>query len=459
MSERKVKYLDTKILLPTPQACFDYGLERQASPQIPVLSSLSPFSFLKGAQFESKLFKISEAKALISSVTNLFADATKTNVDEITLTALKDYDTDQRPEFQTVRRTTDGGNKVYQQTANRELDIILPIERRSLIQIAANWKDGYNFSQSHTWGKPDDILTTFVEGGASLFRRTTRQINAATRIGNRSSTEAFQDMIDRYQGSSKPTISIPFTLFTRNNFERDIFIPIMLLNFLSYPSASQDGIGTATKEFTENLIGLVDDADETIPFLTRFTNWLKQQDIGGVTQSIDGKLERMGIRFYLGQPPPKFKVEHSSNIFKIKKGVIESFTYNFKGPWVRKEYRGLAGTFAGAVGSQIDRQFGDAYTKNFSLLNQTYPLTCECVLTIRETEPWFSDNWLELIREEIDFETAIDLIANQEISRLERIAGAAASSLPGVLPNVRRTPNGNNWVPPGETFTGVSGFL
>jgi len=454
------------ILLPTPQACWDYGLEREASIDIPVLSSTSPFKFLKGVQFDTKLFKLSENKALLNKVFNIFGDVTDSIVDEVILEALWEEDVASRPEYQVVRKVTEGGIvvpflKQGINFGNFSVNLINQAIGNVTLKIAPNWQDSLNFSQSHTWGKPDDIISQLTSQGSAAFQRLTRTINTAQRGAGVSATEAFQDYIDRYQGTNRQKITIPFTLFTRNNFIRDIFLPIMYINYVSSPNTTTEGIGESAEKSLMDFARAVADSSFLPDLVTKQAAAALKAPKSELLNSVDAILKRVGVRFFHGQPPRKFRVSHSSKMFKMKAAVIESFSYNFKGPWVKKEYSGLVGTFGGTIGDQIDRQFGDVYTKNFKFLDYTYPLQCECTLELRETEPWYANDWLDLVSDRIGMSEAVEISLNSSVGGTlgQRIAASAAASIPGVLPDIRRSPNGNNWVPPGETITGIPGLF
>lgn len=463
------------VLLPTPEACWDYGLEREATVDIPLLGSLSPFKFLKGAQFDTKLFKLSEAKALIGQLTgSLFGDEAKSITEEVVLVAQWDEDTTRRPSFGTTLNSAENGiltPSLISYSGGPLAELVQQVSNflgNPVIKIAPNWQDNLSFNQSHTWGKPDDIFSTLGQQGISLLQRATRVINTGTRAAGGGATEAFTDFIDRYQGSNKPKISIPFTLFTRNNFERDILFPLIMLNYMSYPYSNSrgNGIKDAANQSAEGLVNVMRTiTGEKSPIQFLFDQETKNQltNVDTVAQAFEDVANRVGARFFLGAPPRKFTVNHTAGLFKLKAGVVESFTYNFKGPWVKKEYTGLAGIINSPITDQIDRQIGDAYSKNFSFPpdNHTYPIQCECTLEIRDTEPWFAHDWIDLMTQRLSFQRALEITVSQGVGGTigQQIAAGAASSLPGVLPDIRRQPNANNWVPPGETFSGIPGLF
>ena len=453
------------IVLPTAQACWDYGLEREASVDIPLLGSLSPYRFLKGAQFDSKAFKISEAKALGGEITkSIFGPVTKSIVDEVVLQTIWNSDSRNRPEYRVTPRVTDGGLRSYvlqkfpSMWASLQglLDFADALLGKITIKIAPNWQDSLNFNQSHTWGKPDDFISQGLQQIGMGAERLTRLISSLQRGGGGASSEAFTDYIDRYQGTQKQKITIPFTLFTRNNFERDIYLPLMYLNYITYPYGT-NGVDQATQQMQSFAKTLVN--SKTIAeFLSEQQRNEANQQIDNSGEFIRDALNQIGVRFYYGQPPNQFIVTHSSGLFKMKKAVVESFNYNFKGPWVKKKYTGAGGIFGADL---ADRIVGDAYLKNFNFLDHVYPTQCECTLELRETEPWYANDWIDLIRERIGIEKAIKISiqSSTAASAGAGIAAAALSSGPGILPDLRKEPNGNNWVPPGESVSGISGLI
>jgi hypothetical protein len=242
------------------------------------------------------------------------------------------------------------------------------------------------------------------------------------------------DYIDQYESTNKLNIDVPFVLFTKGNFIRDIFRPIMFLTALSYPKrilnvkdqlgenrglqaipiknalvAGESYLSKALDFFNPNQPGVADSKEnKTQKFAERLGEQLGETGSDAAQFLVDN-LNLGALRFIIAQRPEYLSVRHASGLFFFKLAVIENFSYHFKGPWIN------------SVGEVVDdveraqRVFG-GFLKNLNLneyllkikerqvkMPYAFPSIAECRVSFKSVEPLFREDWLALLQGASDF--------------------------------------------------------
>jgi hypothetical protein len=258
-------------------------------------------------------------------------------------------------------------------------------------------------------------------------------------------------------------ITVPILLFTKDNFTRDIFKPLMLLIFFSSARSNPDtlskfkGIYESINEQIKQKL-----TESTSEQTTQTLTDLKDAVVSGIDQ-----INRMvGTKSITVLPPPTFKVYTRNKTINMSRAAITSVSYQFKGPYIKAGYKGLFGQLFGSsglgpnIGDSLDRLLRDEYVKIFNFKEESFPSICEINITLKETDfidgdeyykNLMSDSYIEILKSD----KAETLLSTQ-------IASGIAQNIGVVLPETRGTGDllgGGKWVPPGESLSGIPGFL
>jgi hypothetical protein len=300
------------------------------------------------------------------------------------------------------------------------------------LNILPNWdhQNGLEFNHEHTWGRSEDFFTHILKMatdiGAGAIRMAERIQQFSNNEGpNPNISIVKPDIADTYQSTNRLTLEIPFTLFTKVDFYRDIFAPIMLLNYLSFPKRKDPTAQVqevlkntiaATKEATENLQGGTPTSDTEISSAEG-----DKEDTSGADSAMNFMNSIIpGFRIFAADPPHYFNIRHSAGLFTFKNCVVSGFTYKYLGPWVNttnvvpKSQAGEENAVGpGAPGDSFSslgptdalkvrqKSFWEFWKTPNSINDSqwtrtilTYPLAAECVLKLRVLDPVFAEDWI-----------------------------------------------------------------
>ena len=376
------------LFLPTSEACDAFGIARNNSQKLSKTEEDS-IGFLQGTQFRTNIFA-NDAKASESSNIDLTDGAgadpqnkklTKNIIDEVCLEFIGNAPTkvNQRQENGIVKTEID-------QKPKKEPYLI--------INVAPSDTDWMSFSHDHEWesggGVLQQILTglnEFVQLGSDLmtsFTNIKNNINgsndfAAGRISK-------PEFTSTYKASSPTEFTIPFVLFTPGgeiqDFIRDIYYPIMMFNYLSYPKRLNISKEQFDADRKSNLKGAQgsnsqvksggDNAgDSTIP-----------TDAVGLQNTINSVYP--GFRYAILEPPSYVRVTHSSGLFRFPTCAITNFSYTYKGPWVNMNK------------DVVKMPEYSAFTKDSTFMQRGFPCIAECKMTFRSVDPLYADDWADM---------------------------------------------------------------
>ncbi len=464
------KFLDDKaypsfntIYLPTVPSCWEFGIQRHPRSLVPILDSLTPYKFLRGVQFDTKVFQLSE----LLSILGAFNAPPTTEIilhplleEEEVRKVLSAFQTTVTPKmigkFQSFLVNMLKLNLPGVDEAFNTYRVILAMLAYD-IRILPNWQDSMPpITISHDWGAGDDLITSTLSSVNNIVTNVQNMLRSAG-----SPVTSIPYIRDRYKSSKMSEVTIPILLFTKDNFQRDIFLPLMSL--LSISSAQSD----------KNLLNAVGECMLSVSGI--LNNKLKDAlNSGGVIQTLaefaivsaDAARVAIGAESKTVLPPPPFKISSTDGTINMSRGVIQQITYQFKGPYIKAGYKGLFGQLLGAIpggtdiGSSVDRLLRDEYVKIFKFKEQGFPSICEISITIRETAFIDGNQYFQKI---ID-PSVIDIInaGTSENLLSVQVASGIAQNIGVVLPETRGTGDllgGGKWVPPGESLTGIPGFL
>ena len=291
------------------------------------------------------------------------------------------------------------------------------------MNILPNWNqdEGLEFSHDHEWGKSDDIFTQLLStvgdiiGGANRVVQGVRDAaNGVTGGNNPNEPRSViqPDIADTYQRTNRLEVTIPFTLFTRNHFYRDILAPIMILNFLSFPKRRK--LEEAAKELNELAESVIKGASE-LPGASSLGNINAENTVGDAEKFLNSVIP--GFRVFALEPPSYFNIEHSAGLFSFKNCAIINFSYKYRGPWVNTtnhpQDQSVASNSEGPVGDptgsvpfrapkkdfwqfwKTETNIGD---ESWTKAKLTYPIFADCQITFRSIDPLFADDFLNQLR-------------------------------------------------------------
>lgn len=303
------------------------------------------------------------------------------------------------------------------------------------MNILPNWnhEEGLEFSHEHEWGRSDDIFTSILStvgeiaaGAAQLTKRFDQLIGGS--VGDAAGIDANSagalpiiktDIADTYQSTNKITLDIPFTLFTRNNFYRDVFGPIMLMNYLSFPRRSSldeaiEKLAPALRDVTAGIMNQIGNRPTSDG-----VDAVSREDLEGTSGSeINNFLNAVipGFRIFSAFPPSYFNIEHTAGLFSFKNCVITNFRYKYMGPWVtttnhpQDQKLGQSDAFSGTAGGipvrgknknwwEFWRTENDILDSVWTGVKLTYPVKAECVLSLKTLDPVFAEDWFVMLQQ------------------------------------------------------------
>jgi hypothetical protein len=463
------------IYLPTAEACWEYGIARNA-PLLPFIGSLLPYTFLRGVQFDTKVFKLSEIlENTLRGTTGLFTSLNARN--EIKLTpnsdSIKEAEDLRAASIKTIKIPTfglfgiNGYKEVRLQSIPEAAIQQYALLNAATINIALDNDSDFSFKVNNTWKSGEDLVTQFITGVANVGKNINENLRTlkSNVAGGPDSISAVPFSQARYSGTDFGELTINFTLFTRNNYLRDIYLPLLYLQAMCIPKSRPDelqyksGIQNTAERLTNSFKAwLQENLDK------QFT-WLSGEDV----KSMAGNVMNY---FRVVRPPDTFKIEHSSGLFWMKKAAITNFTFKADGPWIRAEYDGLFGKvfnafskdYPNSIGTSLDRLLQDVYVKFIKYPNQCYPTRVKCSMTLKETDFLTLNDWQERDINKIaqSISTSIQAIQSPGVSTAALVAGGIAQNLDILIPDVKGAGDllsGGKWVPPGESMTGIPGFL
>jgi hypothetical protein len=456
--------------IPTIESCWDYGITRN-TPLLPFIASLLPYSFLRGVQYDTKIFKVAELVANARHLFNSFTGKSPSSRNEIIFTVLGGKDEKKLEELNISipepRSGPNGEITVEQkqvQAVNEELKKLSTFLTGKEIHIAAEGDSDLTMSITNNYGDGEDIITQVIQGAGELIKNVNEAVRTVQgELGSKGlNMTPYQEA--RYKGSNFGEVTINFTLFTKNNYVRDIHIPLTFLKKLclarksNWPADAEKEIAidllkaqNLWQEKTDQLV------DERIP--------------AAALEAAKGAIAFADKRFKVVEPPPLLSVEHSARLFFMNKAAIVDFTYKPEGPWVRVEYDGLFGKlFSGgldinsSVGSALDRLLQDVYVKFPNYPTMCYPTRIKCTLKLRETAfITLEDHAKEDLKRIGTITTSIaKSLADPGSIAGAAIAGGIAQNLDILAPDIKGVGDllsGGKWVPPGESMSGIPGFL
>jgi hypothetical protein len=434
---------------------------------IPILDSLTPYKFLRGVQFDTKVFQLSELLSFI----DLF---NKPPSSEIVLKVTTDLEDIKKaleikipyPKFAMVgiwptvtldyKELLSQGevNKIYQSVKTAYQNLY-----QHQISILPNWQDSMPaITISHDWGAGDDILTNLMNSVNTMYKNVKEMGRSFGEV--RASIPYIKD---RYKSTKLTEFTIPILLFTKDNFVRDIFNPLMALIYFSSARSDNTSVSEMQSVLQEATNLLKAKAKQVV------NQKVKEEVVSAlnaVQNTIDAANSIVGTKSMTVVPPPTWSVCSDDNTINMARAAIVSVSYQFKGPYIKAGYKGLFGQIfgipglTGDIGASLDRLLRDEYVKIFGFKEKAFPSICEINLTLKETAFIDGDEYfLKATRQDIK---SIVTSSKAETATSTLIAAGIAQNIGVVLPETRGTGDllgGGKWVPPGESLTGIPGFL
>jgi hypothetical protein len=455
------------IYLPTIDACWDYGFQRNNQAAIPFVGSFLPYSFLRGTQFETKLFKLSE----LAEFFNLMP---KFPVNEVLLIP-NEYDDD-------VLKALAGKNLPSVQPVGLGASIVANLQKTpgvpgadAIASVAsflnapefriAVENEGFEFNVSNNWKAGGDQITQILSKTADTIGTVANLLSGAAEANDNKQFPIAQVPYSpaRYNGTEPIEVTINFNLFTRNNYFRDIFVPVQLLQVFCMPQ-------TYNPDTVKRLYDYIKSSKDAIAASAAFAidNEIATQTIDFLASTFDKVLGAYQNRIKIVRPPPTFQVYHSGKAFKMNRGAVKNLKIEFKGPWIKQQYDGLFGTIfraAPRIGTSLDRLLQDVYTKIYNVPDSTYPTVCSVSITFMETAFMTANDYaqdlLNPLEPKILAEAISDIAGDRTFASL--VAGGVAQGVSSAAPLgnvVGDLLAGGKWIPPGEgSMLGIPGIF
>ena len=252
--------------------------------------------------------------------------------------------------------------------------------------IYPNNPDWLSMTHSHNYSDENPI-SSLVNPALQLLDTVTNISKAISTVAGESASARVSrrvDFIDQYQNTEKLSFNIPFVLFTKSNFISDIYVPLMFLTALSYPTRVFDSKNDIAN-FARTGVDLLDEGIE------------KGGQIVTSTENFLNKNANIGaFRYVIAERPEYLSVRHASGLFFFKLAAITNFSYTYKGPWINSR----GDIVPDAIGRNQFKQTLANITKRNSQRSKmpyAFPSIAECTLTIKCVEPLFRNDWLDLL--------------------------------------------------------------
>jgi hypothetical protein len=456
-----------QIYFPTVESCWDYGIARNA-PLLPFIGSLLPYNFLRGVQFDTKVFKISEF--LAASLLNIKNLITGTNArNEVILKLPSGYAEKLKALNKgiTYPMTDVNGNTTYVtqdvQVIDEQILKLADMVDGLSIHIAMDNDSDIGLKISNEWKVGDDLITRLIQGGSEILKNINENYRTLQALADKDGLAIIPFQQARYSGTTFDSVTINFTLFTRNNYIRDIYLPLKLLKLLCLPNVSQNAalIADYQKQAADATALAVGNVVKNAAAL------FVGQQLANASAETTSKVVGNALNSpRVVNPPPVFQVEHNGGLFFMKGGVIKNFSYKPEGPWVRAEYDGLFGKVfpSQSIASILDRLLQDVYVKFVQYPELCYPTRIKCSMTLQEIQFITAEDHLKR-----DYDKIFGKIKTAVVNTLDTgttvgalVAGGIAQNLDILIPDTKGAGDllsGGKWVPPGESISGIPGFL
>lgn len=206
-----------------------------------------------------------------------------------------------------------------------------------------------------------------LDVGLSLFNAATTSALQGREEGIPQKVSRHVDKIGTYTGSEKLNLNIEFKLFTKRDFLRDIFRPLMFLTALSYPKRSlSGGLEREIIKAAQNLNTLKNSTNvpPAIRNLAQLldANGVDASQIAKIAGNIESKIAATGglgpYRYFVTKRPEYLSIRHASGLFYFPLAAITQVSYNFEGPWYNTNGEQIQGT--GKVDEAIRLSLSDA---------------------------------------------------------------------------------------------------
>lgn len=300
-------------------------------------------------------------------------------------------------------RGPDGNvRSVYVTDGNDTKPVPGPEDTVAVFRILPEGEDFLKFNHSHDWGTEGvgSMIKDMIGGAAEFGQKISRAANTIGRAGGElNPQQSFKaDFASRYESAEKPTLKFDFVLFTKNNFIKDIFEPIMLLNYYAAPSRSN----SVTDE-VRSLLSAMAEADaeaarEDAGWRERLNikRELKEKQEAIEEEDFDiNQLNKQfpGFRLLVTEPPPFFRVWHSSGLFVYPRMSLNNISYTFNKPFYNK--------MSGEVDPEDDPNAGGDeigffgnLIKNIDFTDYAFPVSANVTLEFECIDPLFYDDFV-----------------------------------------------------------------
>jgi hypothetical protein len=372
---------DEPIFLPTVEACDAFNIARTNTAKVNKTTEDS-IGFLQGKQFRTNIFA-NDAKSRDRKNPKLFLTGdvvtdpnnkklTKNIIDEVCIEFIGNAPT----KVQAKRKDGITVTEIEEKTVK---------EPYLIMNVAPSDTDWMSFSHDHEWESGGGILQQILTTVSSAVQVGADLMNVFQNVkGNINGTNDFKagriskpDFTSTYKGSSQTELTIPFVLFTPGgqiqDFIRDIYYPIMLLNFLSYPKR----VDTIFPDDSEQ-----SNINDSTGSQSQTKANQDPNSSGALTQAVNAiNTVYPGFRYSILEPPSYIRVTHSSGLFRFPMCAITNFSYNYKGPWVNMNKE------------VVKMPEYSAFTRDATFMKRGFPCIAECKLAIRTVDPLYADDW------------------------------------------------------------------
>lgn len=434
------------IYLPTKNACSAYGLPRvptkinEVAPNNEkiknIVSSDGTFDFITGIQFQEKrkpIYKNEEARGnkpeepsisylkesswifdeLARRTSSEFtSDATDANAYDANNADLKISSNEIIVEVLTnkpyIVENVKGADGMVRSVYKTNSDdnsgtssngtLSGPEKSLAVYRILPEGDNFLKFKHEHEWGKRDGIIKKVIDTGTDMakkFQRAADMVDAAE--GDLVPERQYKnDVRDTYVGSEKPKLSFKFSLFTKNDFINDIYLPILSLCYYAAPSRSGDFEKNHREDMNaalENEIKNIQDSERPNSEKKELLEKLEKHQQEVETNQIN-ELQRKtpGQSLLITDPPPFFRVWHSSGLFFYPRMALINVNYTFHKPFYNLIGNGDINEPQGRIPGYF-QMLGESR----KFMETSFPLHAEVSLSFEGIDPLFYDDFVSLM--------------------------------------------------------------